>query len=60
MKRLMTILAVVCLAATANAQELANFAFGRKQIVSPEIQNDSIPLTRDAEYVWSLVKIVDC
>ena len=76
----MTLLAVVCLAATANAQELANFAFGRKQIVSPEVQNDSvtfrlrapyattvrmygawmpgygdsIPLTRDAEYVWSV------
>ena len=51
MKRLMAILATICLAATvANAQELANFAFGRKQIVSPEQQNDSVTFRLLAPY----------
>ena len=51
MKRLMTILATICLAATvANAQELTNFAFGRKQIVSPEQQNDSVTFRLLAPY----------
>ena len=50
MKRLMTILAAVCLVATANAQELTNFAFGRKQIVSPEQQNDSVTFRLMAPY----------
>ena len=50
MKRLMTILAAVCLVASANAQELANFAFGRKQIVSPELQNDSVTFRLLAPY----------
>ena len=50
MKRLMTILAAVCLVASANAQELANFAFGRKQIVSPEQQNDSVTFRLLAPY----------
>ena len=47
----MTILATICLAATvANAQELTNFAFGRKQIVSPEQQNDSVTFRLLAPY----------
>ena len=50
MKRLMTILAALCLMASANAQELANFAFGRKQIVSPEQQNDSVTFRLLAPY----------
>ena len=50
MKRLMTILAAICLVASANAQELANFAFGRKQIVSPEQQNDSVTFRLLAPY----------
>ena len=52
MKRLMTIMAAICLMATAaNAQELANFAFGaRKQIVSPEQQNDSVTFRLLAPY----------
>ena len=50
MKRLMTLLAAVCLMASANAQELANFAFGRKQIVSPEVQNDTVTFRLMAPY----------
>ena len=52
MKRLMTIMAAICLMATAaNAQELTNFAFGgRKQIVSPEQQNDSVTFRLLAPY----------
>ena len=46
----MTILAAICLMASANAQELANFAFGRKQIVSPEQQNDSVTFRLLAPY----------
>ena len=48
----MTIMAAICLMATAaNAQELANFAFGgRKQIVSPEQQNDSVTFRLLAPY----------
>ena len=52
MKRLMTIMAAICLMATAaSAQELTNFAFGgRKQIVSPEQQNDSVTFRLLAPY----------
>ena len=48
----MTIMAAICLMATAaNAQELTNFAFGgRKQIVSPEQQNDSVTFRLLAPY----------
>ena len=46
----MTILAAICLMASANAQELTNFAFGRKQIVSPEQQNDSVTFRLLAPY----------
>ena len=46
----MTIMAAICLVATANAQELTNFAFGRKQIVSPEQQNDSVTFRLLAPY----------
>ena len=50
MKRLMIILAAVCMAATVNAQELTNFMFGRKPVVSPEIQNDTVTFRLKAEY----------
>ena len=48
----MTIMAAICLMATAaSAQELTNFAFGgRKQIVSPEQQNDSVTFRLLAPY----------
>ena len=39
MKKTLTILAAVAVAVSAQAQELSNFRFGRKHIVSPEIQN---------------------
>ena len=49
MKRLMTILATICLAATvANAQELANFR--RVSVVSPEVKNDTVTFRLRAEY----------
>ena len=48
----MTIMTAICLMATAaSAQELTNFAFGgRKQIVSPEQQNDSVTFRLLAPY----------
>ena len=54
MKRLMTLLAVVCLAATVNAQELANFAFGRKPIVSPEVQGETVTFRLRAPYATTV------
>ena len=51
MKKILTILAVATVAFTASAQELTNFAFGgRKVIVSPEIQNDSVTFRLKADY----------
>ena len=38
------------MAATVNAQELTNFMFGRKPVVSPEIQNDTVTFRLKAEY----------
>ena len=51
MKKIFTILAAATLAAASlNAQELTNFAFGRKPIVSPEVKNDSVTFRLKADY----------
>ena len=51
MKKIITILAVALVAFSANAQELTNFSFGgRKPIVSPEIQNDTVTFRLKADY----------
>ena len=50
MKRVMIILAAISMAVAANAQELTNFAFGRKPIVSPEVKADSVTFRLKAEY----------
>ena len=50
MKRFMILMAAVCMACAVNAQELANFAFGRKQIVSPEVKNDTVTFRLMAPY----------
>ena len=51
MKKLIAIIAGLALAAgAANAQELANFAFGGPRIVSPEIQGDSVTFRLSANY----------
>ncbi len=51
MKKILTILAAALVAFSANAQELTNFAFGgRKVIVSPEVQNDSVTFRLKADY----------
>ena len=46
----MILMAAVCMAFAVNAQELANFAFGRKQIVSPEVKNDTVTFRLMAPY----------
>ncbi len=59
MKRLFSTLALcLAMAGAMNAQELANFAFGRgmKPIVSPEIQNDSVTFRLKADYA-TVVKL---
>ena len=59
MKRILSTLAL-CLAVSGavNAQELANFSFGRgaKPIISPEIQNDSVIFRLKADYA-TVVKL---
>ncbi|MBO4743367.1 MAG: hypothetical protein J5533_07005, partial [Bacteroidales bacterium] len=59
MKRIITTI-ILCLAvaSAAQAQELANFAFwgGRKPIVSPEIQGDSVTFRLKADYA-TVVKL---
>ena len=50
----MTLLAAVCLVATVNAQELANFAFGRKPIVSPEVQGETVTFRLRAPYATTV------
>lgn len=51
MKRLISIIAGTLLAsAMLQAQELANFSFGRQQLVSPEIQGDSVTFRLHADY----------
>lgn len=54
MKRTLTILAAVAVAVSAQAQELSNFRFGRKPIVSPEIQNDSVTFRLKADYATTV------
>ena len=58
MKRIISLLVASVFATTAlNAQELANFAFGgRKPIVSPEVQNDSVTFRLKADYA-TVVKL---
>ena len=50
MKKILTLLLLSCTVFCANAQELANFAFGRKPIVSPEMKNDSVTFRLKADY----------
>ena len=50
MKRVIIILAALSMTVAANAQELTNFAFGRKPIVSPEVKADSVTFRLKAEY----------
>ena len=54
MKKTLTILAAVAVAVSAQAQELSNFRFGRKPIVSPEIQNDSVTFRLKADYATTV------
>ena len=58
MKKIITMLVAAVFATSAlNAQELANFAFGgRKPIVSPEVQNDSVTFRLKADYA-TVVKL---
>ena len=59
MKRFISILTLCfAMAAGLQAQELGNFAFwgGRKPIVSPEIQNDSVTFRLKADYA-TIVKL---
>jgi enterochelin esterase-like enzyme len=51
MKKIILVCAAALIAVTAGAQELTNFAFGgRKVIVSPEVQNDSVTFRLKADY----------
>lgn len=50
MKKTLIIAVALLCGVTAGAQELANFAFGRKPIVSPEVQNDSVTFRLKADY----------
>lgn len=51
MKKIFTILAAATIAAASlNAQELTNFMFGRKPIISPEVKNDSVTFRLKADY----------
>ena len=58
MKKIITMLVAAVFATSAlNAQELANFDFGgRKPIVSPEVQNDSVTFRLKADYA-TVVKL---
>ena len=51
MKRLMILMAAVCMTFAVNAQELTNLAFGgRKQIVSPEVTAETVTFRLMAPY----------
>lgn len=50
MKKFLALLLLSCTVLCANAQELTNFAFGRKPIVSPEVKNDSVTFRLKADY----------
>lgn len=54
MKKTLAILAAVAVSVSAQAQELSNFRFGRKPIVSPEIQNDSVTFRLKADYATTV------
>ena len=57
MKRITAIIASLLIAAGAlNAQELSNFVWGQKPVVSPEIQNDSVTFRLKADYA-TVVKL---
>ena len=57
MKRITAILASLLLAAGAlSAQELTNFSWGQKPVISPEIQNDSVTFRLKADYA-TVVKL---
>ncbi|MBQ7020196.1 MAG: esterase [Bacteroidales bacterium] len=57
MKRILTIVASMALAvSTLSAQELTNFAWGGKPVVSPEVKNDSVTFRLKADYA-TIVKL---
>ena len=57
MKRILTFVLALSFAAGLGAQELTNFASGkRKPIISPEIQNDSVTFRLKADYA-TIVKL---
>ena len=57
MKRILTIVASMALAvSTLSAQELTNFAWGGKPVVSPEVKNDSVTFRLKADYA-TVVKL---
>ena len=57
MKRILTIVASMALAvSTLSAQELTNFAWGGKPVVSPEVKNDSVTFRFKADYA-TIVKL---
>ncbi len=57
MKRILTIVASMALAvSTLSAQELTNFAWGGKPVVSPEVKNDSVTFRFKADYA-TVVKL---
>ena len=57
MKRILTIVASMALAvSTLSAQELTNFAWGGKPVVSPEVKNDSVTFGFKADYA-TVVKL---
>ena len=51
MKKFLTLIAFISLAAaTVSAQELSNFSRGQRQVVSPEVKNDSVTFRLKADY----------
>ncbi len=57
MKRILTIIATLAVAAgTLSAQELTNFAWGGRPVVSPEVKNDSVTFRLKADYA-TIVKL---
>lgn len=57
MKRITAFLASLLLAMGAlSAQELSNFSWGQRPVVSPEIQNDSVTFRLKADYA-TIIKL---
>ena len=58
MKKILTLIASLCLIGALNAQELANFNFGGRMapVVSPDIQGDSVTFRFRADYA-TVVKL---